>query len=136
MFSAFQPSAYQRNAYQINSGVAVDNTQGGGKKNNTNYSNSRWDSRHEWENDQLKRVKAEKEQAERDLQAKEVEIAALEKKRAKLLADQRMQAELMLMFIEAKRLEDERLRLELAIKRFMQDEEEVYILLMCLPFIA
>jgi len=132
MFIAFQSNAYQRSGYQINGGVKSDVRPAGGKSNAASYHLSR----HEYEVKEFNRLQTERLEAQKALEAKELEIADLEKKRAKLLANQQMQSQLLLLFMEAKRLEDERLRLEELVARFMRDEEECYILLMCLPFIV
>jgi len=134
MFSAFQHSGFQNNAYQIKSGGTVPNNWMGGPIDNYYYDRIKQYRRDQAEQQRLDDLERQKLEAQEALEAKEAEIAALEAQRLQDLADQQMQAQLLALFLEAKALQEQQLRIEAAIMAFMRDEEDCMILLYSLPF--
>jgi len=91
--------------------------------------------RYEWQMEQ-KALRDQQDKLEKQREAKERQIEALEEKRKKDLADQKAQQKLIALMAEAYRIEQEEIAILARLRFLMQQEEDILILLYSLPFVS
>lgn len=133
-FTAFQ-FGFQAGAFQVVVGASPAPRPGGGHKDK--YIGQSYEiSKYTWEQAERERrsLEAQREEAKIALKAKEYQIQALEDKRLRDLADQKMQAQLLQYLVELQALQAEQQRLEEMIAWYIREEDDILTILYCLPF--
>ena len=140
MATAFQVSAFQNNAFQIDA-VIPSTPNGGG-----NASGSQ--SRYEYNTYEISKAAYNKNQKElQDLQfrkleslrlsaEKEAEIQALEQKRLNNLSDTFYQKQLLRLLSESMAIAEQSRIIEFQVRAKKIEEEDIFVLLLCMPFMA
>jgi len=141
-FSGFQHSGFQRNAFQIMGGVVVQQPQGGGGK----ISKHKFQTEHNTyevskaaylkKQRELQALKAKKAAQDRAAEEKEAQILRLEAKRAGNLSNTFFQKQLLKAMQEAEAIRALQAEINQQIMMMQREEEDIYILLLCLPFSA
>lgn len=139
-FSAFQHSGFQRNAFQILGGVVIPTQQGGGgkpskrkfKTEHNTYEVSK--AAYLKKQQELEALRAKKEAARLDAERNEARILELEAKRQSDLANTFLQKQLLKAIQKAEALRLLQGNIDHQIMMMQREEEDIYILLMCLPF--
>lgn len=132
MFCGFQPSGFQNNAYEI---ITIFGNSSPAPNGNKEYVPSYYELQRIERLNKIEHTKARKQIAENDLRAKEWQIEELELKRLREgLADQRLQAELLELFLERQQILLAQAELERLILEMMEEDEAIVVILLTLPF--
>lgn len=132
MFSAFQSTAYQNNAFQIvGAGDATLPPNGNGRREYV-------PTYYELENNRkkLQKYKDAEREAQIELLSIEYKIEDLELKRLRDLADEAMQLQLIGLLKEQQIFQQILRELQIQKEKLRRDEDDILILLMSMPFNA